>query len=60
MSKQDETLQRAYGNMPKEVGFGLDLFDWTPTLRGVKYYWYKLIRKLQGRGSTGCDCGHNH
>ena len=46
MSKQDETLQRAYGNMPKEIGFNEDLFSWMPTLRGVKYYWHKLIRKV--------------
>jgi hypothetical protein len=41
-----ETLDKAYGNMPKEVGFAGDLFHWLPTFRGVKYYWYKLIRKV--------------
>ena len=46
MSTPKETLDKAYGNMPKEVGFGADLFDWMPTLRGLKYYWYKLIRKV--------------
>jgi hypothetical protein len=45
MSHQDEVLQKAYGNMPKEVGVNLDM-DWLPTWRGVKYYWYKLIRKV--------------
>ena len=42
---QKNTLDRAYGSIPKEVTPTLDLFDWTPTWRGVKYYWYKLIRK---------------
>jgi hypothetical protein len=41
-----DTLNKAYGNMPKEVGFSDSLFDWLPTWRGVKYYWYKLIRKV--------------
>jgi hypothetical protein len=44
MSKQDETLQKAYGNMPKEVGFNVD-WEFIPGWRGIKYYWYKLIRK---------------
>jgi hypothetical protein len=45
MSKRDETLQRAYGNMPKEVGFASN-WDFIPAWRGVKYYWHKLIRKI--------------
>ena len=45
MSTPKDTLDKAYGNMPKEVGFENNLFDWLPTLRGIKYYWYKLIRK---------------
>jgi len=45
MSKPDEVLQKAYGSMPKEVGYTTDMFNWMPTWRGVKYYWYKLIRK---------------
>ena len=45
MSKQDETLQRAYGNMPKEVGYSID-WNFIPTWRGIKYYWHKLIRKV--------------
>jgi hypothetical protein len=44
MSKQQEVIDKAYGNMPKEVGFNFDM-TWIPTLRGIKYYWYKLIRK---------------
>jgi hypothetical protein len=44
MSKQDETLRKAYGHMPREIGY---YADWTfiPVFRGMKYYWYKLIRK---------------
>jgi hypothetical protein len=45
MSKQDETLQRAYGNVPREVGYTFDL-DFLPTWRGIKYYWYVLVRKV--------------
>jgi len=44
MTKQQDTIDRAYGNMPKEVGITFD-FD-LPGWRGVKYYWYKLIRKV--------------
>jgi hypothetical protein len=44
MSKKGDTLDKAYGNVPKEVGiiFDFDLPGW----RGFKYYWYKLIRKI--------------
>jgi hypothetical protein len=45
MSKQQDVLNKAYGNMPKEVGYAMD-WDFIPTWRGVKYYWYKLIRKI--------------
>jgi hypothetical protein len=44
MSKQEDTIQKAYGNMPKEVGLNVDWFV-LPGWRGIKYYWYKLIRK---------------
>ena len=44
MSGKD-TIEKAYGSIPREVGFGLDM-NWIPTFRGVKYYWYKLIRKV--------------
>ena len=40
-----ETLDKAYGNMPKEVGYNMS-WDFIPTLRGVRYYWHKLIRKI--------------
>ena len=45
MSKQDDILNKAYGNMPKEVGFYIDM-DIVPGWRGIRYYWYKLIRKI--------------
>ena len=41
-----ETIDKAYGNMPKEVGMSDAVFDWMPTARGFKYYWYKFIRKV--------------
>ena len=41
-----ETLDRAYGNIPKEVAGNFDFFDFVPTPRGIKYYWFKLIRKI--------------
>lgn len=45
MSKQEDTLKKAYGNMPKDVGFSV-VWDMVPTWRGIKYYWHKLIRKV--------------
>ena len=45
MSKQEEIIQRAYGNMPKEIGYNAD-WGILPGWRGIKYYWYKLIRKV--------------
>jgi hypothetical protein len=45
MSKQEDTLNKAYGNMPKEVGF-TSSWEFIPTWRGLKYYWYKLVRKV--------------
>lgn len=38
-----ETIDKAYGNMPKEVGINLDI-NWMPTRRGFKFYWLKLVR----------------
>jgi hypothetical protein len=43
---KDETLRKAYGSIPKEVGYSSDIFDWVPTVRGIKYYWYKIVRKI--------------
>ncbi len=47
MTKPKETLEKAYGNIPREPIVRYDLFDWLPTPRGVKYYWLLLIRKLK-------------
>ena len=41
---QKDTIERAYGSIPKEVGYAIDL-SFVPTWRGIKYNWYKLIRK---------------
>jgi hypothetical protein len=40
-----EILDKAYGNMPREIGFSV-VWDFIPTWRGIKYYWHKLIRKI--------------
>ena len=45
MSKQEDVLKRAYGNVPREVGFA-GTWDFIPTWRGFKYYWLKLVRKV--------------
>jgi hypothetical protein len=45
MSTPKETLDKAYGNVPKEIGLNPN-FDWFPTVRGIKYYWLILIRKF--------------
>jgi len=44
MSKSDETLQKAFGHIPKELPgqISFEIF----TFRGVKYYWLLLVRKL--------------
>ena len=44
MSKQEDIIAKAYGNLPKEVGYTID-WNFIPTFRGIKYYWYKLVRK---------------
>ena len=46
MSTNKNTLNKAYGNIPNEVGFNGDMFSWIPTWRGVKYYWIILVRKF--------------
>jgi hypothetical protein len=40
------TLNKAYGNIPNEVGLDGDMFSLIPTWRGVKYYWIILVRKF--------------
>lgn len=45
--KPKETIEKAYGHVPKEVGIFYDLhLDW---LRGFKYYWLKFVRLIKGR-----------
>ena len=44
MTKIEETIQKAYGGIPREPVVVLDLFTWIPTQRGVKYYWIKFKR----------------
>ncbi len=47
MSKRQDTFTKAYGNIPREPlpWFELDLVPF----RGLKFYWLKFLRKLQGR-----------
>lgn len=40
--KIKETLDKAYGNIPRETTIIFD-FSWLP-VRGVKYYWIRLKR----------------
>jgi hypothetical protein len=40
-----ETLDKAYGSIPKECQIVLDL-DWLPTVRGIKYYWIRIVRSI--------------
>ena len=44
MSDPKDVIHRAYDGIPKEVGLVL-IFDLMP-VRSIKYYWYKLIRKV--------------
>ena len=43
--RMKDTLQKAYGSIPKEVTAYIDL-DIFP-FRGIKYYWLLLKRKLR-------------
>jgi hypothetical protein len=46
MTKQDETLRKAYGGIPNEVGPSFDIFDFLPH-RPIKYFWLKwIVRKI--------------
>jgi len=44
---QKEIIDRAYGHIPKEISMSTDILSWIPSSRGIKYYWYVLIRKLR-------------
>jgi len=43
MTRKD-TLNKTYGNIPKEVSFSFDIMDCLPTFRGIKY-WYILVKR---------------
>jgi len=45
MTKREEVINRAYGNISKEVTPIID-FNLYPSWRGVKYYWIMLKRKI--------------
>jgi hypothetical protein len=40
--KAKDTIDKAYGNVPKEVNTSLDFADILP--RGVRYYWLRFVR----------------
>jgi len=42
MSRKD-TLNKAYGSIPKEVYAGFNT-DWIPEFRGIKFIWVKTKR----------------
>jgi hypothetical protein len=44
MSHKD-TLDRAYGNIPQEVGYNIDFFNFIPFRRPVRYFWLTRIVK---------------
>jgi hypothetical protein len=41
-----ETLDKAYGSIPKECTPYFDIVDFMPTRRSMKYYFVILLRKL--------------
>ena len=41
---QKETIEKAYGHIPKEISNPFSIFDWVPEMRGVRYYIAKLRR----------------
>jgi hypothetical protein len=43
--KPKETLEKAYGSIPKEVGIVIDI----DLPRGFRYYWLKAVRWISGR-----------
>ena len=44
---QKDTLDKAYGSIPKEVGFSIELFDFIPFRRPVRYFWLTwVVRKF--------------
>jgi len=45
MTKQQDTIDKAYANIPKEVP-GTYIWDWIPQTRGIKYFYLTLWRKI--------------
>lgn len=45
MTNRQDTLDKAYGNVPREVPGEEFIWDWIPT-RGIKYYYLTLWRKM--------------
>ena len=41
----NDTIKKAYGNVPKEPMVIIDV-EWTTPFRGIKYYWIKLKRYI--------------
>ena len=45
MKKSEDVINRAYGNIPKDIyGFNLNLDNFP--FRGIRYYWLILKRKF--------------
>ena len=44
VSKREDVMNRAYGNVPKDVPNLFDFGDFIPSPRGVKYWFIRLIR----------------
>jgi hypothetical protein len=40
-----EVLDKAYGNIPKEVGINFEMLSFNAP-RSIKYYWLLLVRKF--------------
>jgi hypothetical protein len=45
MTKQQDTIDKAYANVPKHLPNEENIWDWIPT-RGIKYFYLTLWRKL--------------
>ena len=46
MSKTNDVIERAYGHIPKECLPNIEITNFVPTWRGIRYYWLILIRKF--------------
>jgi hypothetical protein len=55
MPTPKETVERAYGHIPTEVGIcfpipqPVDLIGW----RGLRYYWLRMIRRIRQQRKHG-------